>query len=69
MCEKHEYTKLLQILISNVQDLLRNLSLEITLIYNVVQCCSHDIFGGNHFYDEREKLIWPNVHHKLESIW
>ena len=56
MCEKHKYTKLLQILISNVQDLLRNLSLEITLIYNVVPCCSHDIFGGNRFFDEREKI-------------
>ena len=55
-------------LILSLQDLLQNLSLEITLIDNVAPCYSHDNIGGNHLYDECRILFVPIVCHKLGSI-
>ena len=68
MFDFQKYTKLHLMLILSLQDLLQNLSLEITLIDNVAPCYSHDNIGGNHLYDECRILFVPIVSHKLGSI-
>ena len=68
MCENQKYTKLLQMLISNLQDLQQNQSLETTPIGNAVLRFPHDNIDGSHGCDGCRKLVWPNVGHKLQSI-
>ena len=44
-------------LILSLQDILQNLSLEMTLIDNVVPCYPHDNIGGDHLRGECEEII------------
>ena len=68
MCENQRYTKLLQMLISNLQDLQQSLSLGITQIDNAVPCSPHDNIDDSHSRDEYRKSALPIVCHIPESI-
>ena len=47
----------------------KSLSAGINPIDNAEPCYLHDNIVGRHLCDECMKLFWPNVFHKLESIW
>ena len=50
-------TELHLMLILSLQDILQNLSLEMTLIDNVVPCYPHDNIGGDHLCGECKEII------------